>query len=89
MPSPAPLQESSTSSWTATLDRAVDDCLEDLVAVRRYLHVHPEPSGHEERTIAYLSERLVDAGFDPIRSWTDDNGDYAITLAACSAATDR
>lgn len=36
-----------------------------MVAVRRYLHIHPEPSGSEQRTIAYLTERLVEAGFAP------------------------
>lgn len=36
-----------------------------------------------------IRRELVHAGFGPIRSWTDDNGDYAITLAACSAAADR
>jgi len=65
MSTPAPQQVSSTDSWSAALDQAVDDCFDDMVAVRRHLHIHPEPSGHEQRTIAYLTERLVEAGFDP------------------------
>lgn len=36
-----------------------------MVAVRRYLHIHPEPSGSEQRTVAYLTEHLVRAGFAP------------------------
>jgi len=62
---PAPPRRSSTDSWPAFLEQAVDDCFDEMVAIRRYLHIHPEPSGQEQRTIAYLTERLVEAGFDP------------------------
>lgn len=64
MSSPA-ASRTTAEPWSVALDRAVDDCFEELVAVRRYLHVHPEPSGAEQRTIAYLTERLVEAGFAP------------------------
>lgn len=36
-----------------------------------------------------IRRELRAAGFEPVRSWTDDNGDFAVTLAACSAADDR
>ncbi len=65
MSAPAPSRASLTDSWSEPLDLAVDDCFDDMVSVRRYLHTHPEPSGQELRTIAYLNERLVEAGFDP------------------------
>jgi amidohydrolase len=37
----------------------------DLIALRRDLHAHPEPSWEEHRTTRVLVERLQEAGFDP------------------------
>jgi L-histidine N-alpha-methyltransferase len=36
-----------------------------------------------------IRSELVQVGFEPISSWTDGHGDYAITLAARSAGSDR
>ena len=42
-----------------------DDLREELVAVRRDLHAHPELSWAEERTSAVLAKRLDEAGLTP------------------------
>jgi amidohydrolase len=46
----------------ASLVKAVDD---ELVALRRDLHAHPELSWSEVRTTRVLAERLTQAGLDP------------------------
>ncbi len=38
---------------------------EELVAFRRHLHAHPEPSGEEHQTTSYVMERLEIAGLEP------------------------
>ena len=35
---------------------------QELVSVRRHLHMHPEPSGRERETTSYLAQRLDEAG---------------------------
>ncbi len=47
---------------------------QDLIATRRYLHAHPELSFQEEKTMAYVSERLSDLGI----SHTTNVGGYGI-----------
>lgn len=42
------------------LDRCVEALGDDIRDVRRYLHAHPEASGQEFRTTAWLAERLRD-----------------------------
>jgi amidohydrolase len=49
--------------WTARLDAIIDDLAPEMSTVRRHLHSHPEPSGQEIRTTAFLGERLAAAGF--------------------------
>jgi len=44
------------------IDRRVDE----LVAMRRHLHAHPEPSGEEHETTDLIVERLRAAGLDPV-----------------------
>lgn len=39
---------------------------QELVALRRHLHAHPELSGREERTTEEIAERLRVAGLDPV-----------------------
>jgi amidohydrolase len=46
----------------ALIDRAVDDLTDELVAVRRDLHAHPEIGNAEHRTTALVVERLERAG---------------------------
>jgi amidohydrolase len=43
-----------SSSWQSRLDAAIDESVDRLVALRRHLHAHPEPSGEELQTSLYL-----------------------------------
>ena len=49
----------------ADLAALVKGCADDLVAVRRDLHAHPELSWSEVRTTRVLHQRLVAAGLEP------------------------
>jgi len=53
-----------TSSWQDEIDHAVDRRFEQLVAVRRHLHVNPELSGEEHETSLYLYRLLGDEGIE-------------------------
>ncbi len=44
--------------WKSQLDRAVDNCVSDVVALRHHLHAHPEPSGEELQTSLHLYQLL-------------------------------
>ena len=44
------------------LDRIADERSSDWIAVRRYLHTHPEPSGDEVQTTQFIVERLLALG---------------------------
>lgn len=48
-----------TADWRTSIDSAVDESLERIVAVRRHFHAHPEPSGEELQTSLHLY-RLFD-----------------------------
>ena len=50
------------SDWREAIDSHIDAIAEDLRAVRRHLHVHPEPSREEFETTRFLAERLEEAG---------------------------
>src|SRR4051812_10501751 len=50
------------SDWRDALDRHIDAIAQDLRAVRRHLHVNPEPSREEFSTTQYLGRRLEEAG---------------------------
>jgi len=56
--------ETQTLSWTGLIDRAVDERFDEMVALRRRLHEHPEPSGEEFETAACVRRILEDAGLD-------------------------
>jgi amidohydrolase len=49
----------------ALLDDAIVRLAAEQVAVRRHLHRHPEPSGGERETTAFLAEKLRSAGLKP------------------------
>jgi amidohydrolase len=51
-----------SSETSATIDDVVDKHTDDLVALRRDLHAHPELSWNEHRTTAQVAERLGEAG---------------------------
>ena len=48
------------ASWQEELDGAVDGRFDQLVAIRRHLHMHPELSGQEHGTTLYLYQLLGD-----------------------------
>jgi len=50
------------SSW---LDRWVDDHTDDLIAVRRHLHAHPELGFAENKTTDLIAAKLRSAGLHP------------------------
>lgn len=52
------------SDWQRTLDALIDERATELIAVRRHLHAHPEPSGEERETTAYVAEALRGAGIE-------------------------
>lgn len=47
------------------LRSAAEKLVNELVAWRRHLHAHPERSGEEERTAAYVAEQLRAMGYTP------------------------
>jgi amidohydrolase len=62
-----------TSCWGKQLDAAVDERFEELVALRRHLHAHPEVSGEERETSLHLYQLLTDHGFE-VRMGPDGRG---------------
>ncbi|NGQ96188.1 amidohydrolase [Brevibacillus sp. SYP-B805] len=47
---------------TATLNEAVEQVKEQVIAWRRYLHQHPELSFHEEKTAQFIYDTLLSFG---------------------------
>jgi L-histidine N-alpha-methyltransferase len=39
-------------------------------------------------TLAHLQAELAEGGFDTVQSWTDEAGDFSLTLARARAASD-
>ncbi len=50
------------------LTERIEQIYEAVVAHRRWLHTHPEPSGQEKNTAAYIAEALRKIGLDPIEN---------------------
>jgi amidohydrolase len=50
------------ADWREEIDGYIDSIADDLIATRRHLHAHPEPSREEYRTAEYLAARLGEAG---------------------------
>lgn len=46
------------ADWRAAIDDWIDSRAEDLRAIRRHLHAHPEPSREEYQTTRFLAEQL-------------------------------
>ncbi|MFW6078579.1 MAG: M20 metallopeptidase family protein [Gemmatimonadota bacterium] len=66
-PGGARAQAASTPNPDAAVDeftRAVEARRDELIAIRRDIHRHPEPSGEEERTASLVADVLRDAGFE-------------------------
>ncbi|HEY0620634.1 MAG TPA: amidohydrolase [Kribbella sp.] len=55
----------SQSLLLSDLQRRVDEVQDEIVAVRRDLHAHPELGWHEVRTTDLIRQRLVAAGLSP------------------------
>ena len=51
-----------SSDWRQELDAAVDDAAERMIALRRHLHAHPEPSGEELQTSLHLYQLFDELG---------------------------
>lgn len=62
----------STTTGTP-LSRWLAEHHDELIAFRRHLHAHPEPSGEEHETTAFIAERLEVAGLQP-RTLTSGTG---------------
>jgi amidohydrolase len=55
-----------SANWQFQLDAAIDDLAERIVALRRHLHAHPEPSGEELKTSLHMYQLFDNAGL-PVR----------------------
>ncbi|HEX3598972.1 MAG TPA: amidohydrolase [Lacipirellulaceae bacterium] len=51
-----------TADWRSRIDAAVDDAQERIVALRRQMHSHPEPSGEELQTSLRLYQLFDEIG---------------------------
>ncbi|RIK75103.1 MAG: amidohydrolase [Planctomycetota bacterium] len=74
--------------WKRSLDAIVADSAEELVALRRHLHAHPEPSGAELETSLLLYQRLDDAGL-PVRMGPEGCGVIADSASPASDGAGR
>lgn len=50
------------NGWRTAIDGWIDERRDRWIAVRRYLHAHPEPSREEFQTAGYLAGQLAEAG---------------------------
>jgi amidohydrolase len=57
------MSEPLPSAIESLIESVVDDCDEELVALRRDLHAHPELSWREVRTTALVADRVQAAGW--------------------------
>ncbi len=51
-----------TADWRTKIDAAVDESMDRMIALRRHLHAHPEPSGEELQTSLHLYRLLDELG---------------------------
>ncbi len=49
-------------SWQTRIDELIDQHFDQIVALRRHLHAHPEPSGEEAKTSIHLYQLFGDRG---------------------------
>jgi amidohydrolase len=52
-----------SDSWPTALDAAIDARVDRIIALRRHLHAHPEPSGEELQTSLHLYQQFNALGF--------------------------
>jgi amidohydrolase len=53
-----------TADWQKRIDAAVNEATERMVALRRHLHAHPEPSGEELQTSLHLYQLFDELGLE-------------------------
>ena len=75
---------STRADWREALNAEIDSMAESLRTVRRYLHMHPEPSREEFATARYLAHHLEEAGI-PIRLVASGRGIIAEPPDAASS----
>lgn len=66
MPSLRPCGLFMRTPWQPLLEKAVDELSDQMIALRRHLHAHPEPSGEELQTSLHLYQ-LFDEMRLPVR----------------------
>lgn len=54
----------SGETWQSELTQIVEHLYEEMVTVRRYLHMHPEPSGEEQATTEFVFQKLHSHGLN-------------------------
>ncbi len=59
-----PIKSQNTVTIHENIQQQVDDIFEDLVNIRRDLHMHPELSGEEKRTSEKIEEHLLSLGLE-------------------------
>jgi amidohydrolase len=80
-----------TADWRTRIDAAVDESMDRIVALRRHLHAHPEPSGQELQSSLHiyrlfdemgLTVRMGPEGCGVIVESRNPNGGRRIALRA-------
>jgi amidohydrolase len=51
-----------TADWRTLIDKAVDESFDRMIALRRHMHAHPEPSGQELQTSLHLYQLFDELG---------------------------
>jgi amidohydrolase len=74
-----------SSNWQSQLDAAIDDLSDRLIALRRHLHAHPEPSGEELQTSLYVYQQFNEAGL-PVRMGPEGSG---VVVESCAQSAPR
>ncbi|MCG8451422.1 MAG: amidohydrolase [Pirellulales bacterium] len=74
--------------WKAKLRVIVSECVNEVVALRRHLHAHPEPSGKELQTSLHLYQLLGKLDLD-VRMGPEGCGVVADSTAEGNSATPR
>ncbi len=64
----------AVGDWRKVLDAAIDSRFAEVVAVRRHLHAHPEPSGEERETSQFIAAQLTQLGLSPRLATSDGRG---------------
>ena len=69
-------------SHDAEIAKAAEALRARLIETRRYLHQHPELSNREEKTSAYIAEKLRSFGFDEVKTQVGKYGVVGILKGA-------